>query len=51
MVPRGVVVIGAPRIGVEEEGMEVWGNTEMITDADEVQRVLDAQLDAEMTSD
>lgn len=29
IVPRGVVVVGAPRIGMEEEGMEVWGSTDM----------------------
>jgi DNA repair protein RAD7 len=29
IVPRGVVVVGAPRIGIEEEGMEVWGSTDM----------------------
>jgi DNA repair protein RAD7 len=29
IVPRGVVVVGAPRIGIEEQGMEVWGSTDM----------------------
>lgn len=48
IVPRGVVAVGAPRIGIEEEGMEIWGDTDMNDVPSAMQMALDAQLSAEV---
>ncbi|KAF2666807.1 RNI-like protein [Microthyrium microscopicum] len=48
IVPHGVVVIGPPRIGVEEDGtMEIWGDTAMDDVPSAVQVAVEAQLGAE----